>query len=89
MNLSKAIAKFSKANPDIFKFKVGIVEGKVVELRDVEAIASLPSKEELLGKVLFLLNAQAQRLATVISAVPRNLAIVVKQVSDQKGGEAA
>ena len=89
VNLSKAIAKFTKANPDIFKFKVGIVEGKVVELRDVEAIASLPSKEELLGKVLFLLNAQAQRLATVISAVPRNLAIVVKQVSDQKGGEAA
>jgi hypothetical protein len=43
----------------------------------------------LLGKVLFLLNAQAQRLASVISAVPRNLAIVVKQVGDQKGGEAA
>ena len=89
VNLSKAIAKFTKANPDVFTFKVGIVEGKVVELRDVEAIASLPSKEELLGKVLFLLNAQAQRLATVISAVPRNLAIVVKQVGDQKGGEAA
>lgn len=89
VGLSKAIAKFTKANPDIFKFKVGIVEGKVVALRDVEAIASLPSKEELLGKVLFLLNAQAQRLATVLSAMPRNLAIVVKQVSDQKGGAAA
>jgi len=89
VTLSKAISKFTKANPDIFKFKVGIVEGKVVELRDVEAIASLPSKEELLGKVLFLLNAQAQRLATVLSAVPRNLAIVVRQVGDQKGGEAA
>jgi large subunit ribosomal protein L10 len=68
---------------------VGIVEGKVVELRDVEAIASLPSKEELISKVLFLINAQAQRLVTVISAVPRNLAIVVKQIGDQKGGEAA
>jgi large subunit ribosomal protein L10 len=89
VGLSKAIAKFTKANPEIFKFKVGIVEGKVVALRDVEAIASLPSKEELLGKVLFLLNAQAQRLATVLSAMPRNLAIVVKQVSDQKGGAAA
>ena len=55
----------------------------------MEAIASLPSKEELLGKVLFLLNAQAQRLATVLSAVPRNLAIVVKQVGDQKSGESA
>src|SRR5947209_11281240 len=57
VNLSKAIAKFAKANPDIFKFKVGIVEGKVVELRDVEAIATLPSKEELIAKVMFLMNA--------------------------------
>jgi large subunit ribosomal protein L10 len=45
----------------------------------------LPSKEELISKVLFLINAQAQRLVTVISAVPRNLAIVVKQIGDQKG----
>jgi large subunit ribosomal protein L10 len=89
VNLSKAIAKFTKANPDIFKFKVGIVEGNVVALKDVEAIASLPSKEELIAKVLFLINAQAQRLVTVLSAVPRNLAIVVKQIGDQKGGEAA
>jgi large subunit ribosomal protein L10 len=89
VGLSKAIARFTKANPDIFKFKVGIVEGKVVALRDVEAIASLPSKEELISKVMFLLNAQAQRLATVLSAIPRNLAIVVKQVGDQKGEEAA
>jgi large subunit ribosomal protein L10 len=65
------------------------VEGKVVALRDVEAIASLPSKEELISKIMFLLNAQAQRLATALSAVPRNLAIVVKQIGDQKGGEAA
>ena len=89
VSLSKAISKFTKANPDIFKFKVGIVEGNVVALKDVEAIASLPPKEELISKIMFLLNAQAQRLATVISAVPRNLAIVVKQVSDQKGGQAA
>ncbi len=84
VGLSKAISKFSKANPDIFTFKVGIVEGKVVELKDVEAIASLPSKEELISKVMFLINCQAQRLVTVISAVPRNLAIVVKQISEQK-----
>src|SRR6266545_7842388 len=82
--LSKAIAKFTKANPDIFSFKVGLVEGRVIELREVEAIASLPSREELLSKVLFLLNSQAQRLVNVISAVPRNLAIVVKQVGEGK-----
>jgi large subunit ribosomal protein L10 len=84
VNLSKAISKFSKANPDIFTFKVGVVEGKVVALRDVEAIASLPSKEELISKVMFLINCQAQRLVTVLSAVPRNLAVVIKQIGDQK-----
>lgn len=84
VNLSKAISKFTKANPDIFTFKAGIVEGKVVALKEVEAIASLPSKEELVSKVMFLLNCQAQRLVTVLSAVPRNLAIVVKQIGEQK-----
>jgi large subunit ribosomal protein L10 len=84
IGLSKAISKFTKANPDIFTFKVGIVEGKVVALNEVEAIASLPSKEELISKVMFLINCQAQRLATVISAIPRNLAVVIKQVSEQK-----
>jgi len=89
VSLSKAITKFSKSNPDIFTFKIGVVEGKVVALRDLEAIANLPSKNELISKIMFLVNCQAQRLATVISAVPRNLAIVVKQVGDQKSGEAA
>ncbi len=51
----------------------------------MEAIASLPPKEELIGKIMFLINCQAQRLVTVLSAVPRNLAIVVKQIGEQKG----
>ena len=84
VGLSKAISKFTKANPEVFTFKAGVVEGKVVALADVEAIATLPSKEELISKVMFLINCQAQRLATVISAVPRNLAVVIKQVSEQK-----
>ncbi len=84
VGLSKAISKFTKANPEIFSFKAGVVEGKVVALPDVEAIASLPSREELISKVMFLLNCQAQRLVTVLSAVPRNLAIVVKQIGEQK-----
>ena len=84
VNISKAISKFTKANPDIFKFKAGVVEGRVVALSEVEAIASLPSREELISKVMFLINCQAQRLVTVLSAVPRNLAVVVKQIGDQK-----
>ena len=84
VNLSKAITRFAKANPEIFSFKAGVVEGKVVALKDVEAIASLPSKEELISKVMFLINCQSQRLVTVLSAVPRNLAIVIKQIGEQK-----
>jgi large subunit ribosomal protein L10 len=45
----------------------------------------MPSKEELISKLMFVVNAQAQRLATVINAVPRNLAIVVDQIAKQKG----
>ncbi|MET0625413.1 MAG: 50S ribosomal protein L10 [Pyrinomonadaceae bacterium] len=87
VQLSKAITKFARENPDVFSFKAGVVEGRVVALPDVEAIATLPSKEELISKIMFLINAQAQRIVTVISAVPRNLAIVVKQIGEQKGGE--
>jgi len=89
VGLSKAIARFTKANPDIFSFKVGLVEGKVIALPDVEAIASLPSREELISKVLFLINCQAQRLVTVLQAVPRNLAVVVDQVRAQKEAQGA
>lgn len=84
VSLSKAISKYAKANQDIFTFKVGLVEGKVVELKDVEAIASLPSREELISKIMFVINAQAQRIVTVINAVPRNLAVVVKQIGEKK-----
>src|SRR5216684_634304 len=89
VGLSKAIAKFSKANPEIFSFKVGLVEGKVVELKEVEAIASLPSRDDLLSKVLFLINCQAQRLVTVLQAVPRNLAVVTEQIRAQKEAQGA
>jgi large subunit ribosomal protein L10 len=86
VELSKAISKFVKDNPEVFSFKVGVVEGRVVALRDVEALATLPPKEVMISKIMFLINAQAQRLATVISAVPRNLAVVVRLAGEQKGG---
>ena len=89
VSLSKAISKFTKANAEIFSFKVGLVEGKVLELKQVEAIANLPSREELISKMLFLINAQAQRLVTVIQAVPRNLAVVMDQVRAQKEAQGA
>ncbi len=83
VGLSKTVSKFVKDNADFYTFKAGVVEGKVVDLKQVQAIASLPSKEELISKLLFVINAQAQRIVTVINAVPRNLAVVIKQIGDK------
>jgi large subunit ribosomal protein L10 len=83
--LSKVIAKYVKENKDVFAFKTGVVEGRVVDFAAVSEIASLPSKEGLIGQLLFLINSPAQRLATVLNAVPSDLAAVVKQVSEREG----
>ena len=82
--LSKTISKFIKANSDFYTLKAGVVDGRVVNSAQVEAIAGLPSKEELISKLLFVLNAQAQRIVTVINAVPRNLAVVIKLIGEGK-----
>ena len=81
--LAKALTAYAKANP-VFVFKTGMVEGRVINLDDLQAIASLPSKEELIAKLLFLLNAPAQRIAVATNGVARNLAIVVGQAVEQK-----
>lgn len=83
--LSKAISKFMKDNADFYAFKTGVVDGKLVDLKQLTTIANLPSKEELISKLLFVLNAQAQRIVTVINAVPRNLAVVIDQIGKQEG----
>ena len=61
-----------------------MVEGRVINIKEIEALASMPSKEELYSKLLFLINAPAQRLVTVMNAVGRNLAVVVDQGVQQK-----
>ena len=81
--LAKALTAYAKTHP-VFVFKTGIVEGRVVNLDDLNAIASLPSKEELIAKLLFLLNAPAQRIAVATNGVARNLAVVIGQAIEQK-----
>src|SRR5215472_4342986 len=81
--MAKALTKYAKDTPE-FTFKVGVVEGRVINIKEIEALASLPSKDELMSKLLFLINAPAQRLATAVNAVPRNLAVVVNQAVEQK-----
>ena len=76
--LAKALTTYAKANPT-FTFKAGVVEGRVIDVKSISELAALPSRDELLAKVLFLINASAQRLVTVIGGVGRNLAVVVDQ----------
>jgi large subunit ribosomal protein L10 len=82
--LSKTISKFIKDNTDFYTFKAGIVDGKVLDAKQIETIANLPSKEVLISKLLYVLNAQAQRIVTVINAVPRDLAVVIKLIGEGK-----
>jgi large subunit ribosomal protein L10 len=76
--MAKALTKYAKDTPE-FTFKVGVVEGRVVTIKEVEALATMPSKEELYSKLLFLIDAPAQRLVTVLNATGRDLAVVLGQ----------
>ncbi|HEY4766391.1 MAG TPA: 50S ribosomal protein L10 [Candidatus Sulfotelmatobacter sp.] len=81
--MAKALTKYAKDAPE-FTFKVGVVEGRVVTIKEIEALATMPSKQELYSKLLFLISAPAQRLVTAMNAVGRNLAVVVDQGVQQK-----
>jgi large subunit ribosomal protein L10 len=80
--LAKALSAWVKDNAE-FTFKLGIVDGKVINVAEIQALATLPGKEELFSKLLFLIQSPAQRLATVINATGRNLAVVVNMAAEQ------
>jgi large subunit ribosomal protein L10 len=76
--LAKALTTYAKANP-AFVFRAGFVEGRAIDVKSITDLASMPSKGEILSKLLFLINAPAQRLVTALNAVGRNLAVVIDQ----------
>jgi large subunit ribosomal protein L10 len=81
--LAKTLSKYAKDNPE-FTFKAGVVEGRVISIREIEALATMPSRDEVFSKLLFLISAPAQRLVTAMNAVGRDLAVVVNQAVEQK-----
>jgi len=81
--MAQLVSKFAKDFAQ-FKFKAGIVEGRVIDVKDLEALVNLPSREQLLSKIMFLINSGAQRLASATAGVSRNLAVVLGQIRDQK-----
>jgi len=83
VTLAKLLSKWAKETP-VFSFKAAVVEGKVIDVKNIESLSNLPSKEELISKVMFLINSSAQRLAVATAGVARNLTIVIDQVRAQK-----
>ncbi len=81
--LAKALTKVAKDVP-AFRFKAGVVEGRVLSVEEIQKLAQLPSKEELLSKLVFLVEAPAERIATALAAIPRNLAVVLNQAVLEK-----
>jgi large subunit ribosomal protein L10 len=81
--LAKALTKIAKDVP-AFQFRSGVVEGRVISIKEIQQLANLPSKEELISKIMFLLNAPAQRIATALNALPRNLAVTVSEAVKAK-----
>jgi len=80
--LAKALSTWVKDNAE-FTFKLGIIDGKVITVEEIGALATMPGKEELFSKLLFLINSPAQRLATVINATGRDLAVVINQAVEK------
>ena len=81
--LAKALSTWVKDNAE-FSFKLGIVDGKVIDVAEIGALATMPGKEELFSKLLFLIQSPAQRLATVINATGRDLAVVINQAVEKE-----
>jgi large subunit ribosomal protein L10 len=85
--LAKALTAYAKAVP-AFTFKAGMVEGRAIDIKAIGELASMPPREVILAKVLFLIQASAQRLVTAVGGVSRNLAVVIDQgVKENKFSE--
>ncbi len=81
--LAKALTKFAKDVPTV-QFKGAMLDGQIVPASQIQNIASLPSRQELVSKILFLMQSPIRGLVTVLNANIRNLAVVLDQIAKQK-----
>jgi large subunit ribosomal protein L10 len=83
--IAKALTEFAKDVP-VLQFKAGLVEGRAVPAAQIKDIASLPSREELIAKLLFLIQSPVTRFVRVLAALPQSLVVVLDQVRQKKEG---
>src|SRR5246500_2963401 len=90
VSLAKALTKIAKDVP-AFQFRAGMVEGRVLSIAEIQQLSSLPSKEELISKIMFLVAAPATRIASALAAVNRNLAVTLSEAvkANKFGSESA
>lgn len=87
--LAKALSEWVKENAE-FTFKLAIVDGNVLSVQEIQQLATMPGREEIYAKLLFLISSPAQRLVTVLNAAGRDVAVVLNQaVQHGKFAEAA
>jgi large subunit ribosomal protein L10 len=83
VELGKILKDFIKTHPAL-SFKEAIMEGQVLDSGQAEAIASLPTKDELISKLLYVLQSPMRRLAVALNGPIQNLASVVNQIAEKK-----
>jgi large subunit ribosomal protein L10 len=81
--LAKALTKFAKDVPTV-QFKGAMLDGQIVPASEIQNIANLPTREELVSRLLFLMQSPIRGLVTVLNANIRNLAVVLDQIAKQK-----
>jgi len=86
VSLAKALTEFAKEVPAL-ELKAGLVEGQRVDAEDIKQIASLPSREELLTKLLYLMQSPVERFVRSLADVTRQFVTVVDQVRAAKDSE--
>lgn len=81
--MAKVLTDFAKDNPKL-EIKVGVIDGQVLQEDQIKELSKMPSREELLAKLVYLLQYPIQGLAVALGGVVRNLAITLDQVAKQK-----
>jgi large subunit ribosomal protein L10 len=86
VSLAKALTEFAKEVPAL-ELKAGLVEGQRVDAEEIKQIASMPSREELIAKLLFLMQSPVERFVRSMADVTRQFVSVLDQVRAAKDSE--